>query len=272
VAGQGIAQLRAEQVDVDVGTLAMDATEAHAGFFSRVHSGRPLVRAKYAMTLDGRIATRTRDSRWITGPAARRYAHRLRDRSDAILVGSGTVRADDPALTVRLPEDLAGYGGPRQPLRVIVDGRGASRLDAQVFSLDRAGTTLVATTEMASEEWLSALHARHLEYIICGGGPRVDLAKLLQMLGERGMNDVMVESGGQLLGALFDAGLIDRITAFIAPVIAGGADAPGPIAGRGHDVLANAPRLSDPRWRELDGDIVVEGTVPVDATPPEEEG
>jgi diaminohydroxyphosphoribosylaminopyrimidine deaminase/5-amino-6-(5-phosphoribosylamino)uracil reductase len=261
VQGRGVERLRAEGIQVDVGVCERKAEELHAGFFTRVRTGRPLVRAKYAMTLDGRIATRIGESQWITGPEARRQTHVFRDRADGVLVGAGTARADNPVLTTRLPEALTGDGGPHHPLRVVVDGRGTTSPSARLYSPDLPGRTLVATTAAAPSAWRDQLTARGVDLVTCGDGPLVDLRLLLQELGSRGINELLVEGGGRLLGSLFDAGLVDRVAAFVAPVIIGGADAPGPVGGLGSDSLAAAWRLTDVRVSDLEGDLLVEGSV-----------
>lgn len=259
--GNGIAQLRAAGITVDVGLGAREALDLHAGFFQRTRTGRPLVRAKYAMTLDGKIATRTGDSRWITGQVARRHAHVLRDRADAVLVGAGTIRADNPALTTRLPDEFTGDGGAHHPLRVVVDGRGSTPLSAAAFNPDLPGNTLIATTQAAPSAWMGELAHRGVEHIVCGAGPDVDLQRLLDKLGARGLNELLIEGGGRILGAFFDAGLVDRVTAFVAPVITGGADAPGPVAGQGCETLGTGWWLQDVVWHQLDRDVLLEGTV-----------
>lgn len=261
VNGGGIARLRAAGVAVDVGPMASAAADLNAGFFARVRTGRPLVVAKYAMTLDGRIATRTGHSRWITGEAARLAVHRLRDRVDAVMVGAGTVGADDPALTTRLPDELAGDGGPHHPLRVVVDGRGTAPLAARVFDPALPGRTLVATTRRAPAAWREALATRGVEHLIAGDGPLVDLGAVLDHLGDRGINSLLVEGGGRLHGAFFDAGLVDRVAAFVAPVIVGGGEAPGPIGGCGVATMAEAWRLADVTLRRLGDDLLLEGRV-----------
>ena len=261
VNGAGIARLRAAGVAVEVGLREHEATDLNAGFFARVRTGRPLVLAKYAMTLDGRIATRAGHSRWITGEAARAAAHGMRDRVDAVAVGAGTVAADDPVLTTRLPAHLAGDGGPHHPLRVVADGRGRSPLSARLFGPGLPGRTLVATTRAAEPEWIAALAARGLPIEVCGDGPMVDLALLLNRLGERGVTTLLVEGGGRLLGALFDGGLVDRVAAFVAPVVVGGAAAQGPVGGVGVARMGEAVRLADVRWRRLGDDVLLEGSV-----------
>lgn len=259
VDGAGLDRLRAAGVAVELGVLARQAASLNAGFFARIRTGRPLVTAKYAMTLDGRIATGTGDSRWITGREARLLAHQMRDQSDAVMVGAGTVRADDPALTTRLPEELAGDGGPRHPLRVVVDARGTTPASARVFSPDLPGTTLVATTALAPAAWLRSLAAHGVERLDAGGGPAVDLTLVLHRLGDQGVNTLLVEGGARLHGSFFDAGLVDRVAAFIAPVLVGGTAAPGPLAGRGVESMAEGWRLGASVLRRVGPDLLLEG-------------
>jgi diaminohydroxyphosphoribosylaminopyrimidine deaminase/5-amino-6-(5-phosphoribosylamino)uracil reductase len=260
VAGGGIARLRDAGVVVDVGLAADEAAYLNAGFIRRVCLGRPLVTAKYAITLDGRIATRSGHSRWITGAEARLVAHQLRDRADAVMIGAGTVIMDDPRLTTRLLDELAGDGGAHHPLRVVVDGRGTSPPCARVFDPCLPGRTLVATTEAAPPAWIGDLAARGIEHVVAGAGPLVDLDAVLTHLGCRGINNLLVEGGSRLHGAFFDAELIDRVSVFVAPTIAGGAFAPGPIGGRGIAIMAEAWRLTDVRVRQIGGDVLFEGT------------
>lgn len=261
VDGGGIARLRQTGVTVHVGVAEGAAQDLIDGFRTRVRTGRTMVTAKYAMTLDGRIATATGQSRWITGEEARGAVHLLRDRSDAIMVGAGTVIADDPELTTRLPVARAGDGGPHDPLRVVVDGRGSVPLSARVLSTGSPRSTLVATTSAAPSAWQDCLRERGVEVVPCGDGPRVDLAALLDELGRRGVNALLVEGGHRLHGSLFDAGLVDRVVAFVAPVIVGGAQAPGPVGGRGVERMSEAVRLTGVRVRRLGDDLVVEGAV-----------
>ena len=261
VNGGGITRLRDAGIAVDLGLMEQEAVALNAGFFARVRTGRPLVVAKYAMTLDGRIATRTGHSRWITGEPARLAVHVLRDRSDAIVAGAGTIAADDPALTTRLPDELAGDGGPHHPLRIVVDGRGSSPLAARVFDPALPGQTLVATTAASSPGWRSALAARGVAVDILGADPEIDLGLLLDRLGERGVNTLLVEGGGRLHGAFFDAGLVDRVAAFVAPVMVGGEAAPGPVGGAGAATMAEAVRLTGVRLRRLGDDLLIEGDV-----------
>jgi len=262
VDGRGIAALRAAGLEVDVGLEAKAAAAVVAGYLKRLRTGLPEVTLKYAMTLDGRLATRTGHSRWITGPEARRYAHQLRDRHDAILVGVGTVLQDDPELTTRLDPSECGDGGPHHPLRVVLDSQARTPPTARLLSPAVPGQTLIVTTEGAPPERVAALRAAGAEIITvparCG---KVDIRSALFELGARGINSVLVEGGGRVLGSLFDAGLVDRVVAFVAPVLVGGSDAPIPLAGRGVETMEQAVRLRDVRIRELGTDVVIEGRV-----------
>lgn len=270
VAGKGIARLQEAGINVEVGLREAEAIELHAGFFTRVRLGRPLVRAKYAMSLDGRIATQTGNSKWITGLIARRHAHVLRDQADAIVVGSGTVRSDNPSLTTRLPEEFTGADGVHHPLRIVLDGRGTTSPSARVYCEDLPGHTLVATTRLAPRGWLDDLAGQGVDHLVCGEGPAVDIERLLQVLGQRGMNEVLLEGGGRILGAFFDAGLVDRVAAFIAPVVIGGSTAPGPVGGTGVERVAEAWRIEKLRTRVLGNDLLMEGTVSTPASTFEE--
>lgn len=260
VCGRGIAQLRAAGVEVEVGLEAPEAALVNAGYLKRLRTGLPEVTAKYAMTLDGRIATRTGHSRWITDELARRKAHRLRDQHDAIMVGVGTVLADDPLLTVRLPPEEAGEGGPHHPLRVVVDSRARTPATAAMLRPDTPGRTLIACTASAPAERLAELAAAGAEILALPGGEGgVDVVALLRALGERGVNRVLVEGGGRLLGRLFDLGLVDQVVAFIAPVIVGGCDALGPVGGHGVATMDQAWRLQGVELCRLGPDVMVTG-------------
>ena len=256
VGGTGVELLRARGVVVEVGD-----GEAEAGVLAAPHAkfitvGRPLVTAKFAMSLDGKIATRTGDSKWITSEASRRYVHELRARSDAIMAGIGTVLADDPQLTAR---DADGTPLPRQPLRVIVDSSGRTPSDAALVA--QPGETLVAVADAGSDSRLGLEKAG--AEVFTAGGPdgRVDLDELMDELGRREITSLLVEGGGTLLGALFDSGLVDRVVAFVAPVIIGGSSAVSAVGGDGVARMAEAARLSNVRIETIGDDVVVTGWV-----------
>ncbi len=214
------------------------AADLLAPFLCRVRLGRPLVTAKYAMTLDGRMATATGDSQWISSPPSRRWVHQLRDRVDALMVGSGTLLTDNPQLTTRLSDPER---PPRSPLRVIVDSLGRTPLGAQVLSRELAPGTLIAAVRVPAA-WYAEVRARGGDVLLLPAAPdgRVDLTALLRTLARRGINHVLVEGGPTLLGALADLQVIDRIDAFIAPKLIGSVRAPAPFQGVGVTSMAQA--------------------------------
>jgi diaminohydroxyphosphoribosylaminopyrimidine deaminase/5-amino-6-(5-phosphoribosylamino)uracil reductase len=246
VGGRGMEALRASGVDVRCGLLRQEAIEANVGFFSRMNRGRPWLRLKLAGSLDGRAALADGRSQWITGEAARADAHAWRARACAILTGIGTVRADDPLLTVRL------FASPRQPLKVLVDSRLQVDESARLFD----GHPVLVAAASADEGKVQRLLRVHAQVLrLPGAGERVDLAALLAELGARGINELHVEAGPTLSGALLRAGLVDELLLYQAPVFLG--------PGRPLLELPALARLEDaPRWqlrelREIGGDLRV---------------
>lgn len=264
VAGAGDTRLRAAGLHVEAGDGADESARILEGYLKHRRTGRPAVIVKVAMSLDGRIAAASGDARWVSGPEAREWVHRIRTQVDAVVVGSGTLVADDPALTAR-PEGAT--EGAHQPARIVVDSRARTQPSARLFS-ESGGPVIVATVEGAPRAWRVAIEARGGEVLVApavtgaDGVPHVDLEALLVALGQRGMLNVMVEGGGVLLGALFDRRLVDRLYAVIAPVIVGAASAPSAVSGRGAQVMREVPRLRDLAVTRLGEDVLVEG-VPV---------
>lgn len=253
VNGRGAAALALAGIAVHEGDGAARARRILGGYLRWVTTGQPWVNAKYAMTLDGKLATRAGDSRWISSTQSRELVHQLRDRSDAVMVGVNTVIADDPALTARPGGEPA---TDRQPLRVVVDSRGRMPLDARL--LDEPGETLVATVSMAAETE-QALRGRDVGVVrFESADGRVPLEAMLRDLGVRAITSVLVEGGGELLGGLFDAGLIDKVYAFVAPVLVGGARAPS-WGGSGVDSIQQSVRLRDAEYRALGDDVLISG-------------
>lgn len=243
VNGSGAERLRAAGVIVEAGLLVAEATELNRGFFSRLQRGRPWVRVKMAQSLDGRTALANGESRWLTGPAARDDVHRWRAQCGAILTGVGTVTLDDPSLTVR----IAGEPAPaRQPLRVVVDSH--LRLPATAKLLREPGETLIATTATpaAVDRFLAAAPSGAVitvERLPGDAAGRVDLAALLGQLARLGINDVWVEAGGKLVGALQAAGVVDEWLLYLAPLLLG-QDARPLLALNGPPTLAEATWLA----------------------------
>ena len=214
VKGRGAARLREAGIRVDLGLMAAQAEEAHRGFLTRMRTGRPWMRIKAAASLDGRIALANGQSRWITGEAARRDVHALRARSCAMLTGIGTVRHDDPELTVRM------VPCSRQPRRVVIDHHLDIPLSARI--LDGEPPLILAVTGDAAKR--TALEARGAEVVLVPGeGRKADLAAVARLLGERGFNEVTVETGGKLMGSLLRAKVIDELVLYVAPTILGDA-------------------------------------------------
>ena len=260
VSGAGAQALRAAGIAATEGDGATEAARINEGFLKHRRTGLPFVIAKFAASLDGRIAAASGDARWVSGEEARAWVHDLRTTIDAILVGSGTVIADDPLLTARPGGTLAA----RQPLRVVLDGAGRVPVTAHVFDAvgSTATSTLLATTSASEAGWRKAIAARGVEVAVlptASDGRHVDLEALLRLLGERGVLTVLVEGGGELLGALFDQRWIDRLYAVIAPLVIGAAAAPTAVAGQGAELMRAAPRLRDLAVTRLGDDILVDG-------------
>ena len=252
--GPGAPRLAAAGIEVVEGVERAACEALIEDFACLALRGRPLVVGKAAVTLDGRIATRTGDSKWITGELARTEAHRLRDRADAVMVGVETVLADYPRLTVRLPD-----GPGRDPLRVVVDTHLRTPPSAQILS---GGPTWIAHGPHACAKRRAALGAATLLELPLADG-RVDLRALLAELGRRDVMRLLVEGGGTLLGALADAELLDRMAVFVAPILLGDPEA-RPVLRRGAPVptLAHGLRLDDVRTQNFGTDVLVEGRVP----------
>ena len=252
VGGQGIERLRAAGIPTFPGLLELECRRIIGPFIRHVTTGLPLVTVKSALTLDGKTATASGDSRWITGEAARRHVHRLRSEHDAIMVGAGTVLADDPQLTCRLPR------GGRDPHRVIVDSRLRTPMTAQVFRAGSSAKTVIATT-VQDEERLAAYGKLGAELLSCRETEgRVDLGDLLVRLGTRGIQSLLVESGGELAGTLLRQGLIDRLILFYGAKLVGG-EGRSPFVGPGVDRMSQAIRLQELEVRRFGDDLMVSG-------------
>jgi diaminohydroxyphosphoribosylaminopyrimidine deaminase / 5-amino-6-(5-phosphoribosylamino)uracil reductase len=258
VNGCGIEELRAAGVVVDVaeGDLALRTRRQNGPFRKHAVTGLPFVTYKYAMTLDGRVATQGGSSRWISGSESRRMVHQLRAWSDAVMVGAGTLRADDPLLTVRDAPTQ------RQPLRVVVDPdlgaislRAAlvrSRGDGPILAFCAEGTSLARQSEVRSWgiEVAEAAAGQHGEPLP---------GAVAALLGARDVQSVLLEGGPRLAAAWWDAGQVDQVVAFIAPVLAGGAASPGPLPNAGYEPMAAAFRLLETEVAESGADVVVSG-------------
>jgi diaminohydroxyphosphoribosylaminopyrimidine deaminase / 5-amino-6-(5-phosphoribosylamino)uracil reductase len=253
VAGRGIAVLRAAGIEVETGLLAAEAERLTAPFRTLVTQGRPWVIAKWAMSLDGRLAATAGQDRWISSPASRELVHDLRSRIDAIAVGIGTALADDPLLTAR--PAAGSVAGPRQPLRIVLDGGGRLPLTSHLVRSARQGPVLVAVGPEAPPDRLAPLAAAGCEVWQCGAADAAArTSALLAELGRRRLTNLLVEGGPTLLAGMFAADQIDEVWAFVAPRILGGAAA-GPAA------LADVPRLAIEDVEFPGGDVLIRGTI-----------
>ena len=253
VHGSGIDQLRSAGIQVEVGLLETEAQELNAPYLKRVRTGRPWVLAKWAMTLDGKIATRTGNSQWITNSESRAKSHRLRGRMDAIIVGRQTVFADDPALTARPP-------GPRIATRIVVDSRARTPTNCELVSTATEIPTIVAVGPDADPADCAAFAKAGCQIIPCAApAPNDRLGELLDELGSRGMTNVLIEGGGKLTGSFLDQRLVDEVHVFIAPKIIGGIDAIGATGGDGVATIAEAWQLQLPSVEILNDNLYISG-------------
>jgi diaminohydroxyphosphoribosylaminopyrimidine deaminase/5-amino-6-(5-phosphoribosylamino)uracil reductase len=262
VSGQGFADLRAAGIRVDVGLMEKEAAYVNAPFLYFQNTGRPFVALKAAMTLDGKIAAHTGDSKWITGDRSRAFAHRLRAQYAAILCGINTVIADDPLLTARFP------GAPRTPLRVILDPRLRIPLDSQlVRTAFQIPTLVVAGVDAPS------VHAKNLQSyqvdilsVETDINGHIPLRFVLAELGRRGVISVLVEGGGITHAAFLDEKQAHRVYWFIAPKLLGGRDAPTPLEGTGAERMSEAIQLEEVRVKRFGQDLMIEGTPRFEST------
>ena len=260
VFGQGLEELRHAGIKVTLGPCAEQARRLNAAFFKLHRKGRPFVLLKWAQSLDGKIATRTGQSRWISNENSRKFAHRLRRHSQAILVGIGTALADDPLLTPR--PAMRG----RDPLRIILDSRLRLPGDSQLVRTARDAPVLVATTEHAigsHPDIATRLTNQGLEVCpVCPGPGPVELDKLLDLLGERRISNLMVEGGSRILTQFIEQDLADEICVFISPRIIGGSGAISPVVGDGPEKMADTLKLKNVAIRRFQDDVLIRGDLP----------
>jgi diaminohydroxyphosphoribosylaminopyrimidine deaminase / 5-amino-6-(5-phosphoribosylamino)uracil reductase len=249
VSGRGFAHLREAGIDVCTQICAQEASRLNEAYIHFMRTGRPFVHLKMALSLDGKIATRLGDSRWITGEAARARVHELRHQRDAIMVGGGTVRADDPLLT-----DRSGKKRRRPLARVIVD-RCLHLTPESQLARTAAEAPVIVFTRPESAAAVEALKFRDVEVVTWDN----QLTDVLDELGKRSIQSVLVEGGATLAGLLLDAGLINKVTFFIAPVIIGGKEAPSAIGGAGVERIAEAVQLNGIEVRPHGRDIELTG-------------
>lgn len=254
VAGKGIEILKNAGVEVVTGVLEKEAKELNEVFLKWITTGKPFVALKTAMSLDGKIATASGESQWITNEKSRYEGHRLRDIYDGILVGINTVLQDNPSLTTRLRE----YQG-QNPVRIVLDSQARLPLDSKLAT-DGAARTIVAVSAKAPADRVESLKKAGLE-ILTAGTDMVDAAELMHQLGAMGITSVLVEGGGRVNFSLLEAGLVDRVYAFVAPKLIGGSKALTPVEGTGFDKLSQAVELVDIKTRLLGDDVMITGRV-----------
>lgn len=261
VAGRGLERLRSAGIMVHLGVCEEEAHHLNQPFLTWITQKRPMLTLKMAASLDGKVATKHNESQWITGPEARLHVQKMRDRHDVVLVGSGTVLADNPRLNCRIK-------GGRDPIRLVVDSTLKIPLNANLFTSTTA-PLWIATTEQADSEHSKKIESKGAEVIVCHTTKegRVDLVDLMHHLGKRDILSVLSESGGILSHALLNAGLADRLALFLAPKFIGGREAPGMLNGLGIEHLNLAPRLNNLSITKVGEDILLEGAITAPCLP-----
>ena len=257
VAGKGLDLLRSHGVEVETGVLQAECEALNRVFFHYIRTGRPYVTMKYAMTLDGKIATRTGASQWITGEEARQRVHRDRHANAAILAGAGTVLADDPMLNCRME-------GGRTPLRIVCDPRLRTPPGSRIVRTAREIPTVLAAGPVKPERAAPFEAAGCQVWSLPLRGGSVDLAALMDRLGEAEIDSVLLEGGGTLNWAMLEAGLVRRVQAYIAPKLLGGAAAKSPVGGLGAALLEQAARVRDVTVTQAGEDFLLEGEIETD--------
>lgn len=256
VNGRGIARLREAGITVETGVLQEKAERLNEVFIHYITTKRPFVVMKAAMTMDGKIAARTGASRWISGELSREFGHRLRKQYDAVMVGSGTLLADNPSLTTRLPE------GGRDPLRVVLDSRARTPLDSGVVAI-KPENTLIFAAKDAPPVSVEALRGRGVQVILLprAADGRLPLDQVMAELGGMEITAVLAEGGSTLNYSLLEYGLTNKVFFFVAPLIFGGKDAPTPVGGAGVACVEDAWRVKDIEISRSGTDILIEGYI-----------
>ena len=254
VSGKGLRALKAQGIVIVSGILKKECMKLNESFVKVMQTGMPFVIMKTAMSLDGKIATRSGDARWISGELARKHVHKIRNYVDAILVGTETVLKDNPRLTCRLAT-----GSVEHPIRIILDRRNRIPLTANVFKNSRSQPVIYVTGSDISPARQKALVARKVE-ILNGkfGKNGFHIKPLLKELANRDMNSILVEGGAELNASVLKAGVVDRVVAFISPILIGGGKAPGFLGGQGVMKVNNAIKLKDLEVTKIGEDLMVE--------------
>ena len=256
VAGNGVRQLEKAGICVHVGVCQQEAEKLNEVHTKYIQTGLPFVILKIAMSLDGKIATASGESQWITSEASRQRGHEIRDEVDAILVGRGTVKRDNPALTTRL-QDRHG----QDAIRIVMDSHGRTPTDARIFNAESSAGAIVAVTPEAPIENIKALEKSGAEVItVPEADGSVCFKNLMKILGKREITSILVEGGGEINASAVAAGIVDKVMCFVAPIIIGGQNAPGPIGGEGVSSLTDVPNLQRICITQIpDSDFLIEG-------------
>lgn len=257
VSGKGIEILKNNGIEVVTGVLEEEGRKLNEIFLKYITTKLPFCILKTAMTLDGKIATYTGDSKWITNEKSREFVHQIRHRVSGIMVGIGTILADDPMLNSRLKNGIGS-----DPHRIIVDSHGRIPLEARILNMESNARTIIAVTEQAPEDKIKLLKDKGAEIIVTPmKNGKVDLSSLMKELGERKIDSVLLEGGGSLNYSALEEGIVDKIYAFIAPKIIGGSEAKTPVEGKGKEFVKDAVILQSIEIQRFDNDIMIEGYI-----------
>lgn len=256
VSGSGIKVLEENGIEVTVGVLEEECRRLNEPFIKYITTGLPYLLLKIAMTLDGKIATYVGDSKWISCEDSRNYVHQMRGRYTAIMVGSGTIKTDNPELTARIR-------GAHQPIRIVVDSRSSIPLEAKVFSVTPEARTILVTSNLADKEKILTLERRGVIVLEAEltQNKQISLTKLMRQLGGLGIDSILLEGGGELNSSALSSHLVDRVEFFIAPKIVGGRDAKTPVEGIGVTKMEDAYRLTEMESRKIGSDLLISAKV-----------
>jgi len=255
VEGGGVRRLEQAGVKVEMGCMAHAARSLYESWSKWITVQLPFVLLKMGTSLDGKVATVKGETRWITSPQSRKMVHRIRNEVAGIMVGRGTVASDNPSLTAR-----SGRGITSTPTRIITDSTLSSPLESQIFKKNFPGKTIIATVKDADIRRIEGFESRGVEVIgLARGACGVDLKELMQLLGKRGIESILLEGGPRLAFSMLQEGLVDKVMIFHAPVIIGGQKAPSAVGGEGFPNLISLPRLSQVTTRRIGGDVLIQG-------------
>ncbi len=251
--GKGIQKLKAAGIEVGIGVMESQAKRLNAPFFKLMQKGFPYVIVKWAMSIDGKIATYTGDSKWITSEESREYVHKIRGQMDGILVGINSVLRDDPLLTCRIK-------GGRNPKRIIIDSNASLPLNSRIVNTINEGEVIVAVNENARQKQVEMLEKLGCKIIQTNGiNDRVDLNELFKRLGAMNLTNILVEGGGSVITSMLEERLVDKLMVFIAPIVIGGEGAKLPVVGKGIDRICEAYQIKEITVNRFSNDIVIEG-------------